>query len=91
MNIEPESLAAAMAQQNKLLLQIADDLSAIRKIVERSAPPVMAQQQDGSGLTIVDLGQLTAEGAETSPAAPDAALQARAGGHQVGLCLELEP
>ncbi|WAS90944.1 hypothetical protein [Nannocystis punicea] len=78
MDNESQTLAAAIAQQNNLLLQIAADLSAIRKIIERSTAPAVEQQQEG----------LTIPGAEETAQPPEQEL--RAGGHKVGVALELE-
>ncbi|MCY0990797.1 hypothetical protein OV203_26870 [Nannocystis sp. ILAH1] len=78
MSDESQSIAAAIEQQNKLLQQIAADLSAIRKIVERSEPSVGDALQ--GGLTILEPGSST----------PIAEPEVRAGGHKVGAALELE-
>jgi hypothetical protein len=39
-------LLNAIQQQNKILQKIADDISEIRKTVERSAPPLTKEQRD---------------------------------------------
>lgn len=78
MSNESQSIAAAIEQQNKLLQQIAADLSAIRKIVERSGPTAGDALQ--GGLTILDPAGST----------PSAEQEVRAGGHNFGLALELE-
>ncbi|MCY1010257.1 hypothetical protein OV079_32755 [Nannocystis pusilla] len=78
MSNESQFIAAALDQQTKLLQQIAADLAAIRKAVERSESPAAGAQQ--GGLTVLEPGSST----------PSPEPEARAGGQKVGVALELE-